>query len=469
MARDRSRAGSHKTLYSGPVSILIIGGGDIGATLARRLSSERKDVVIIESDLERVPQLREVADVQVVHGNGSNPSVLRSAGLEDAEMIIAVTNSDEINIVSCMVASHETVIPTKIARVRDPDLAQAVPAIFGDDPLDLNINPEEEAAQIVLKTLRVPGAVRVLEFAEGRVQVVAFALDTESEVVDAALYDFKTRLGIDCNVVAILRDGQMLIPEGKTRIRLGDQLYVAGSPAALGRLAELLGKPDIEARRIVISGGGNIGYYLARMLEAEDIVPKIIESDPQRCKYLAERLERSVILQGSGTDPELLREESIETTDAFLALTRDEEDNILASLLAKRSGAGRVMALVNKLSYAGLVSHIGIDAVVSPHLAAVSAILHFIRKGKVVSVTSVGESGAEALEIIALETSELVGKPLREADFADAIVGAIVRGDEVRIPFGDDVIEAGDHVVIFALKTAIPRLERQMMVQLRYF
>ncbi len=451
------------------MSILIIGGGDIGATLARRLASERKDVVLIESDVERVRQLREVADVQVVHGNGSNPSVLHSAGLEEAEMIIAVTDSDEVNIVSCMVASRETVIPTKIARVRDPDLAQAVPAIFGDDPLDLNINPEEEAAQIVLKTLRVPGAVRVFDFAEGRVQVVAFALDGPSEVVGVQLYDFKTRLGIDCNVVAILRDNQMIIPEGKTRIRDGDQLYAAGSPEALAKLADVLGKPDVDVRRIVISGGGNIGYYLARMLEAEDIAPKIIEADPQRCKYLAERLEQSVILQGTGTDPELLREESIETTDAFLALTRDEEDNILASLLAKRSGAGRVMALVNKPSYAGLVSHIGIDAVVSPHLAAVSAILHFIRKGKVVSVTSVGEEDGEALEIIALETSELVGKPLREADFEDAIVGAIVRGDEVRIPHGDDVIEVGDHVVIFALKSAIPRLERQMMVQLRYF
>lgn len=451
------------------MSILIIGGGDIGATLARRLASERKDVVLVESDAARVPQLREAADVQVVHGNGSNPSVLRAAGLDDAEMLIAVTDSDEVNIVSCLVASRAAVIPIKIARIRDPDLAQAAPGIFGDDPLDLNINPEEEAAQIVLKTLRVPGAVGVYDFAEGRVQVVAFAVDEVSEVVDTPLYDFKTRLGIDCNVVAILRDGQMLIPDGKTRIRFGDQLYAAGSPAALGKFAEKLGKPHIDVRRIVISGGGNIGYYLARMLEEEDIVPKIIESDAQRCKYLAEHLARSVILHGSGTDPELLREESIETTDAFLALTRDEEDNILASLLAKRSGAGRVMALVNKLSYAGLVSHIGIDAVVSPHLAAVSAILQFIRRGKVVSVTSVGEAGAEALEIVALETSELVGKPLREANFEDAIVGAIVRGEEVRIPSGDDVIEVGDHVVIFALRSAIARLERQMMVQLRYF
>jgi trk system potassium uptake protein TrkA len=367
------------------------------------------------------------------------------------------------------VASHETVIPTKIARVRDPDLARAVPGIFGDHPLDLNINPEEEAAQIVRKTLSVPGAVRVFEFAQGKVQVVAFAVDAPCKVVDATLVDLKGKLGIDCNVVAILREGTMLIPEGRTALRLGDLIYVAGRPDALASLAEMLGKPEVDTRRIVISGGGNISYYLAGLLEAEGIVPKIIEPDAARCKYLAERLERSVVLQGVGTDPGLLREENIESTDAFLALTRDEEDNILSSLLAKRSGAGRVMALVNKLSYASLVSAIGIDAVVSPNLAAVSAILHFIRRGKVVSVTDVGEDGAEALEIVALETSELVGKRLRDADFEGAVVGAIVRGEEVRIPWGDDVIEVGDHVVVFARHSAIPRLERQMMVQLRYF
>ncbi len=451
------------------MSILIIGGGDIGATLAHRLAAERKNVVVIESNEDRVAELREVADVQLVHGSGSNPAVLHAAGLEEAEMFIAVTDSDEINIVSCMVASRDAVIPTKIARVRDPDLAQAVPGIFGDHPLDLNINPEEEAAQIVRKTLRVPGAVRVFEFAQGKVQVVVFALDAPCNAVGVNLIELKQKLGIDCNVVAIQREGSMMIPEARTSLQLGDLIYAAGRPDALASLANLLGKPEVDARRIVISGGGNISYYLARMLEAEDIVPKIIEPDAARCKYLAERLERSVVLQGEGTDPELLREENIESTDAFLALTRDEENNILASLLAKRSGAGRVMALVNKLSYASLVSAIGIDAVVSPNLAAVSAILHFIRKGKVVSVTDVGEGGAEALEIVALETSELVGKPLREAGLKGAVVGAIVRGDEVRIPFGDDVIEAGDHVVIFARRSAIPRLERQMAVQLRYF
>ncbi len=452
------------------MSILIIGGGDIGATLCERLAAENKDVVLVDASEERLRLLREVADVQVIHGNGASPRVLRAAGLDDAEMLIAVTDSDEVNLIACLVASRESVIPKKIARVRDPDLAAALPGIFGDDPLDLNINPEEEAAHTIFKTLKAPGAGGVYEFAEGRVQVVAFAVDQPCEAAGVVLSDLKARLGIDTNIVAVSRDEELLIPDGKTQIRLGDRLYAAGRPDALAALAGLLGKKSVPARRVVISGGGNTTYYLARLLEdEEEVTAKIIEPDGERCKYLVERLKRSVVLQGQGTDPALLREENIESADAFLALTRDDEDNILSALFAKRSGAGKVMALVNKSSYVPLVSAIGIDAVVSPSRAAVSAILHFIRKGKVVSVTAVGAEAAEALEIVALETSELVGKPLREANFKEAVVGAIVRGDDVIIPSGDDVIEAGDHVVIFALRSAIPRLERQMMVQLQYF
>jgi trk system potassium uptake protein TrkA len=451
------------------VSILIVGGGDIGATLAERLVFENKDVVILESSADRVRQLREFADVQVVHGSGSNPRVLQEAGLDDADMLIAVTDSDEVNLICCLVAGQRSVIRTKIARVRDPDLAECVPEIFGDDPLDLNINPEEEAAHKILKTLRVRGALDVVEFASGRVQVVAFVVDRPSDAVGVPLRDLGPKLDLDCNIVAISREAGLLIPDGKTDIRLGDRVYAAGTPDALAELAGVLEKESRETRRIMISGGGNISYYLARLLEAEDIVAKVIEPDAARCRYLVERLNRTVVLQGSGTDPELLREENIESTDAFLALTRDEEDNILSGLLAKRSGAAKVMALVNKPSYSSLAAAIGIDAIISPNLAAVSAILHFLRKGKVLSVTTVGEEAAEALEVVALETSELVGKPLREVEFSDAIVGAIVRGDQVIIPGGNDTIEVGDHVVIFALRSAIKKLERQMMVKLRYF
>lgn len=460
---------SGEALYSPAVSILIIGGGDIGATLAERLSTEGKDVVIVESNEERLQKLREVADVQVVQGNGANPRVLREAGLDEADMLIAVTNSDEVNLISCLVASQSSVIPTKIARVRDPDLAVAAQKMFGDDPLDLNINPEEEAAHSILKTLRVPGAAEVVEFAEGRVQVVAFTVDRPCKAVGLVLRDLKPRLGINCNILAISRDDELIVPDGNSEIQRGDRIYAAGSPDALSSLASLLEKERRDTRRIVISGGGNITLYLARLLEQDGIAPKILETDPVRCKFLVEHLDQSVVLQGSGTDRDLLREEGIESADAFLALTSDEEENILSSLLAKRSGAAQVMSLMNKPSYGPLAAAIGIDSVVSPKQAAVSAILHFIRRGKVVSVATVGEEAAEALEIVVLETSELAGKPLRDADLRDALVGAIVRGDEVIIPDGDDQIEVGDHLVVLALRSAIPRLERQMTVQLRYF
>jgi trk system potassium uptake protein TrkA len=283
------------------------------------------------------------------------------------------------------------------------------------------------------------------------------------------LADLKRRPEIEVNIVAISRGGKLLIPDGGTTMEREDLIYAAGRPDKLGAFSALLGKGEAEVRRIVISGGGNVSYYLAREIESDEVSIKVIEGNTNRCKFLVERLKRSVVIQGHGTEPELLIEENVASADAFLALTQDEEDNILAALLAKRAGASRVIALVNKLSYVSLVSAIGVDAVVSPNLAAVSAILHYIRKGKVVSVTTVGEEAAEALEVVALETSELVGKPLRDSDFQGAIIGAIVRGDEVIIPGGEDVIEVGDHVVIFALRSAIPKLERQMMVKVQYF
>ena len=440
------------------MSIIIVGAGAIGATLAQRLSSESKDVVLIEQREVRVRELRDIADVQIVHGNGANPRTLRDAGLEEADKLIAVTSSDEVNLVACLVGSRESVIPTKIARVRDPDLALVAQDLFGDDPLDLNINPEEEAAHSVLKTLRVPGAVGVFEFAGGRVQVVAFTVEETSSAVGLPLRDLKPNLGIDCNIMAVSRDGSLLIPRGSTEIRAGDLLYAAGSPQALRALADLLEKQAREAERIMISGGDHVTYYLAQLLEQQGLRPTILEQDADRCRYLAERLKGSLIINGAGTDPGLLHEENIQNVDAFVALTGDEEDNILAALLAKRSGASQVLALMNKPSYTPLASTIGIDAVVSPKQAAISAILHFIRKGKVVSVTTFGDEAAEALEIVVLETSELAGKPLKDADLRDAVVGALVRGDEVIIPAGKDVIEVGDHAVIFAMRSAIRQM-----------
>ncbi|NRA01833.1 MAG: Trk system potassium transporter TrkA [Myxococcales bacterium] len=451
------------------MSILIVGGGEIGSTLASRLATERKDVILIESSETRCRELRESADIQVICGSGAQPGVLRSAGLEHVDMLIAVTASDEVNLVACLVAAQEAVIPTKIARVRDPDLAEAVPGIFGAHPLDLAINPEEVAARDMLEVLRVPGAAGVFEFADGRVQVVCFAIDGPCAADGVRLSDLRSKLGAECNIVAVSRRGKLLIPDGSTDLREGDRIYAAGQPDAQRALAAFVGKKGAAPRSVVINGGGNVAYYLARMLEERELAAKIIEPREERCKFLVEHLERSVVIQGTASDPSLLREERIGEADVFVSLTGYDEENVLSGLLAKRAGASRVVSLINRSSYAGLVPALGIDAVVSPNLAAVSAILQFIRRGKVLSVTTIADGAAEALEIVALETSEIVGRPLRDVGFRDTVVGAIVRGEQVIIPSGDDEIRSGDRVVLFALRSAIPVLERQMMVKLEYF
>lgn len=426
-------------------------------------------MVVVEALEERTRELQDAADIRVVRGSGSNPQVLREAGLDDCEMLIAVTSSDEVNLIACLIAAHEAVIPTKIARVREPELAAAVPSLFAEGGLDLNIDPERVAASQILKLLRVPGAVDVFEFAGGAVRVVGFRIDGPCEAEGLRLTDLKPTLQIRCNVVAIRRDGDIQIPDGRARLQLHDLVYAAGDPESLVAFAELLGKRGGEIRSVVICGGGSVALDLARELEREGTHLKIIEPDPERCRTLADLLERSLVIQGKGTDPELLREESVDSADVFCALTRDEEDNVLSALLARRSGVRRTVALVNTASYAALVSALGVDAVVSSNQAAVSAILQFIRRGKVVTVTALADERAEALEIVALETSELVGRPLRELKLDRAIVGAIVRGEEVIIPDGDDRIEVGDHVVVFAMREAIGKLEQQMMVKLRYF
>lgn len=451
------------------MSILIVGGGEIGATLARRLAGESRDVVVIEALEERTRELQDVADIRVVRGSGSNPSVLREAGLDDCEMLIAVTSSDEVNLIACLIAGHETVIPTKIARVREPELAAAAASLLGEGGLDLNIDPEREAAGQILKLLRVPGAVDVFEFAGGAVRVVGYRIDGPCEAEGLRLTDLKPTLGIRCNVVAIRREGDIQIPDGRARLQLHDLVYAAGDPENLAAFAKLLGKRGGEVRSVVICGGGSVALDLACDLEREGTHLKIIEPDAERCRELAERLERSVVIQGKGTDPDLLREESVDSADVFCALTRNEEDNVLSALLARRSGVRRTVALVNTASYASLVSALGVDAVVSSNQAAVSTILQFIRRGKVVTVTALADERAEALEIVALETSELVDRPLRELKLDRAIIGAVVRGEDVIIPDGDDRIEVGDHVVVFAMREAIGKLEQQMMVKLRYF
>ncbi len=452
--------------------VIVIGAGVVGYTIAERLASEGQDVVVIEKDEKRVKEIKEALDVKVIQGNGSSPRVLKEAGIDEADMVIAVTDSDEVNMIACLIANTQTRIPKKIIRVRNPDYT-GYKELFLGGPLgiDFNINPALVAAERILKIIHVPGATDVVDFSEGAIKLVGIRLGKESEVIGKRLRDLKELHPHNRVLIAsIYRGMETIIPDGSETLEEGDHLFIVTVPEEIPKVLQLFGKREPAGRRVMIVGGGYIGSYIAGNLEKEDFLVKVIEKDEERCNYLAQVLEKSLILHGDGTDQELLKEEGIGDVDTFVSVTNDEEDNILISLLAKNLGAKRVIALVDKPEYVSLVSTIGVDVVVSPRLASVGSILQFIRRGKILSVTTLVEERVEVIETVAMETSDIVGRPIKEIKFPEgAIIGAVCKGERAMIPDGETVIDPGDKVVIFALRKAIPRVEKALMVKLEFF
>ena len=454
------------------MKVIIIGAGVVGYTIAERLSSEGQDVVIIEKDERRVREVKETLDVKVIEGNGSSPRVLKEAGIEQADMVIAVTDSDEVNMIACLIANSQTRIPKKIIRVRNPEYL-GYEKLFVGGPLgiDFNINPGLVAAERILRIIHVPGATDVVDFSEGAVKLIGIRLDKDGSVIGKRLRDLKELHPHNrVLVAAIYRGTETIIPDGSETIERGDHLFVVALPGEIPKVLQLFGKKGSAGRKVMIVGGGYIGSYIARKLEREDFLVKIIEKDEKRCNYLAGILEKSLVLHGDGTDQELLKEEGIDDINTFVSVTNDEEDNILISLLAKNLGAKRAIALVDKPEYLSLVSAIGVDVVVSPRLASVSSILQFVRRGKILSVTTLVEERVEAIETVAMETSDIVGRPVKDIKFPQgAIIGAVCKGDQAMIPDGETVIDPGDKVIIFALRKAIPQVEKALMVKLEFF
>lgn len=452
--------------------IIVIGAGVVGYTIAERLSSEGQDVVVIERDERRVKEVKETLDVKAIEGNGSSPRVLKEAGIEQADMVIAVTDSDEVNMIACLIANSQSRIPKKIIRVRNPEyLSYEKLFIGGPLGIDFNINPGLVAAERILKIIHVPGATDVVDFSAGTVKLIGIRLDNDSEVIGKRLRDLKELHPHNRVLVAtIYRGRETIIPDGSEVLERGDHLFIVTVPEEIPKVLQLFGKKESAGRKVMIVGGGYIGSYIARRLEEEDFLVKIIERDEKRCNYLAEMLEKSLVLHGDGTDQELLKEEGIGDINTFVSVTNDEEDNILISLLAKNLGAERVIALVDKPEYLSLISTIGVDVVVSPRLASVSSILQFIRRGKILSVTTLVEERVEAIETLAMETSDIVGRPIKDIKFPEgALIGAVCKGDQALIPDGETVIDPGDKVVIFALRKAIPKVEKALMVKLEFF
>lgn len=454
------------------MKIIIVGAGEVGFHIASRLSLENKDVVVIDKDAGALRRVFENLDVQKIQGCGSSPAILEQAGIKEADILLAVTDSDETNLVASLFANMLSPATFKLARIRSEEYLQYQDALTKEPyRIDVMINPEDEAVKTVERLLQVPGAVDVGEFANGRVKLIGVRLEADCPVAGTKLVDLEKKTdNKNILVVAIIRNENLIIPSGEDQLLAGDLIYFVSEEKEVKAALQIFGKRAEPFKRMLLVGGGNLGLKLAKSLEGYPIHTKLIEKDHNRCNKLAEDLDKIVVLQGDGSDQGLLQEENIQDMDVVATLTGDEETNILTSLLAKRMGAHKTVTRINKLSYIPLVSAIGLDHIVSSRLAAINTILQYVRRGKVLSAMALKGEEAEVLEAVALETSEIVGKPLEQIPFPKgALVVAIIRGDEVIIPTGDSVILPQDRIIIFSTRQSIPQVEKALMVKLEYF
>ncbi len=458
------------------MKIIVCGAGQVGASIARQLAGEANDVTVIDNDREIVQRLSDTVDVRGIVGNASLPDVLEDAGAKTADMIVAVTHSDEVNMVACQVAHSLFDVPEKIARVRQQSyLDPAWADLYSRDhmPIDLIISPEVEVARAIERRLQVPGALDMLPFGDGRLRVIAVRCEEGCPIINTPLRQL-TELFPELSIVvlAISRDSRFIVPRGDDQMLIGDEVYFAVDSDHVARSMAVFGHEEPEARRVVIIGGGNIGYFLTRELEQEhqgfDL--KVVERRKERAQYLAEQLDRATVIHGDALDPEILIEINIGLAQAVIAVSDDDEVNILAALLAKRAGCRTAISLVNNPSYGPLMGSLGVDVAVSPRESTVSTILRRIRRGRILAVYSIRDGAAEIIEAEALETSPMVGRPLTEIKLPNGImVGAILRGEEVIIPRAQTVIEERDRVVILAAAHAVKKFEQMFAVRLEFF
>lgn len=462
------------------MKIIILGAGQVGTSVAESLVSEANDITLIDHDAELLDSLRERFEVRSVCGNGAAPSVLREAGAADADLLIAVTQSDETNLCACRVARTLFNLPTRIARLRSGEFGEH-PELLGPDnfAVDFSICPEQIVTDYIQRLISFPEALQVLEFAGGVLSLIGVRAFEGGPLVGHPLKTLRHHLpNIEVRIAAIYRNGEALLPKGDTIVVPGDEVFCLASTVHIRQVMRELRRSDQPMRRIMIAGGGNIGYRLARSIEQECNV-KLIEMGKRRAQMLASNLDRTLVLRGDSTDEKLLENEGIDETDLFVALTSDEEDNIMAASLAKRMGARRTLALINRKSYVDLVQSGPIDIAISPAQVSIGTLLTHVRRGDVVAVHSLRRGAAEALEIIAHGTesdSKVVGKSIEDIALPyGATIGAIVRvrkdahghivRREVIMPHHDTVIESDDHVIVFCTsKKLIAKVEKLFQV-----
>ena len=460
------------------MKVIICGAGQVGWQIARHLAGERNDVTIVDNNSALVHRATDTLDVQGITGFASYPDVLERAGAEDADMLIAATHSDEVNMVTCQVAHSIFTVPRKIARLRAQSYLSAVRAdLYRRDhlPIDVVISPEREVAEAALRRLRAPEAFDVEEFMEGGATFIGLNLDAECPVLDTPLRQLSELFStLRAVVVGVRRDGKRLFaPDPNDQLKAGDQVYIVTHSDDLHRTQEIFGKKARKQNRVVIVGGGNVGLAVAEALEnaPERIRAKMIERHRPSAERAAEALTRTIVLSGDGLDIELLREAGIDRADAVLTVTDDDKTNLLAGVRAKAAGCSRTIALINDPTLVPLMEPLGIDAYINPRQTTVSSILRHVRHGRVRNVYSVGDAEAEVIEAQVLSTSPMTGRLIREVDFPEgALVGAIRKPDgRVIRPDGGTRIEEADVVVIFALSSDVGEVERLLQVQVDFF
>jgi trk system potassium uptake protein TrkA len=463
------------------LKIIILGAGRVGESVAESLVSEHNDITVVDTDIHQLAALQDRLDLRTVPGNGTHPTILEKAGAADADMLIATAAKDETNLVACQIGAKLFNIPTRIARIRAPEF-QEHPEVTGDGGfyVDHLICPEQTVCDYIFKLIEFPEALQVLEFADGRASLIAVRAYAGGPLVQHPIRDLRQyHPKVDVRVVAIFRGDRAIAPDAEATIESGDEVFLLAASEHIRTALSDLRRTDKPVRRIMIAGGGNIGLRLARALGTRYEV-KVIEAQQERCEYLASQLPSStLVLSGDSTNEELLADEGVDEMDLFLALTNDDENNIMSCMLARRMGARRVIALINRKAYAELMLGSRIDIAIVPAQTTIGQLLTHVRRGDIVAVHSLRRGAAEALEAIAhgdAKSSKVVGRRIEEIELPKgATIGAVVRkrsdgNSDVLIAHHDTVIESEDHVIVFlANKRSIPQVEKLFQVGVRFF
>ncbi len=455
--------------------IVVCGAGRVGTGIARRLSREKNDVTVIDQSKELIRTVAERLDVRGVVGNGAYPETLEEAGAREADMLIAVTYSDEVNMTACQIAHSLFKVPTKIARIRaqgylDPRYSD----LFSRNhlPIDVVISPEREVSEAIIQRMSTPGASEVKSFADGQVWAIGVRLREDCAIINTPLRQVAELFpDLKITIVAIKRGERLWRAHSNDQLEPGDQIYFISDRNDVRRALEIMGEAARQARRVILIGGGNVGRFVARGLEKLGSMKiRVVERNRAKAEIAAEALERTIVLEGDGLDRAILREAGVAEAETVVAVTENDQVNILASVVAKREGARRTMALVNDQDYGPISEAVGVDRFVDPRATTISTILQHVRRGRIKGVYSLSDGAAELVDAIALETSSLVNKPLREAQLPEGVmIGAVVRDGVVQMPTGETVIQAGDRVVLMSMRENVKDVEQMFRVSIEYF